>query len=408
MITPVSRTASEPRNVARAAWLILAVLLLFSIAAPLNQFKVPPIMPVLMSALGVSAAGAGLLMSVYAVTGLILALPAGFIFQKAGYRATGLLAGGSIVLGAGLGALSQGVGGLLAGRVIEGIGTSFMAVLAPAIIAQWFVTQRRGTAMGIWAAWVPVGSTAMLIMAPGLAQTGSWRTVWWFGACYAVVVTALYLIFVRPPAPNAAMAPSHPAVGARAEDVNAAHVLRNRDIWLVATAFGAFNAAVIGFATYMPTFLATQRGLSLNQAALVASIPTLITIFSAPGGGILSDRIGSRKKPYLVGLALAAVLLPLTGAVRGGALLSLVTISGLVLGLVPTNIFAAAVEATGDERQGGMAMAVVMVGQNAGMLIGPIIFGALVDSAVGWPAAFASLSLMALLGLLAGWLARTR
>ncbi len=408
MAKHVSRTASGPGNSAAAAWLTLAVLLFFSIAAPLNQFKVPPIMPVLMEALGISAAGAGLLMSVYAVTGLILALPAGFIFQKAGYRATGLLAGGSIILGAGLGALSQSAGGLLASRVIEGIGTSFMAVLAPAIIAQWFAAQRRGTAMGIWAAWVPVGSTAMLIMAPRLVQTGSWHTVWWFGAFYAVVVTGLYLTFVRPPAPDAAPAAVRPAAVAQPGAIHMARALRNRDIWLVATAFGAFNAAVIGFATYMPTFLATERGLTLTRAALVASIPTLITVFSAPGGGVLSDRIGSRKKPYLVGLALAAVLLPLTGAASGNALLALVTISGLVLGLVPTNIFAAAVEAAGDERQGGMAMAVVMVGQNAGMLLGPMIFGALVDSAAGWPAAFASLSLMALLGLLAGWRAKTR
>ena len=88
----------------RAAWLVLAVLLLFSIAAPLNQFKVPPIMPLLMDALQLSAGRAGLLMSVFAITGLILALPSGLIFQKAGYRVTGLIAGGSIVFGAVLGA----------------------------------------------------------------------------------------------------------------------------------------------------------------------------------------------------------------------------------------------------------------------------------------------------------------
>ena len=70
-------------------------------------------------------------MSVYAITGVLLALPSGLIFQKSGYRVTGLLAGGSIVLGSGLGALSHGVGMLLASRVIEGAGTSFMAVLAP-------------------------------------------------------------------------------------------------------------------------------------------------------------------------------------------------------------------------------------------------------------------------------------
>ena len=134
------------------------------------------------------------------------------------------------------------------------------------------------------------------------------------------------------------------------DGVTSAQVLRNRNIWLLAVAFGGFNSAVIGFATYMPTFLTPPRGLSLAQAALLASIPMLMTIFSAPGGGILSDKIGSRKKPYLAGLALAAALLPLTGALSIDVLILLVIVSGLALGLVPTNIFAAAVEATSDER----------------------------------------------------------
>ena len=70
-------------------------------------------------------------------------------------------------------------------------------------------------------------------------------------------------------------------------------------------------------------------------------------------------------------------------------------------------IFSAAVEASGHERQGGMAMAVIMVGQNAGLLLGPIVFGTLAQS-VGWTAAFASLAVMAVLGLVAGWLAKVR
>jgi MFS family permease len=395
--------AEEAPPPSRMAWLILAVLLLFSIAAPLNQFKVPPIMPVLMEALGLSVGGAGLIMSVYAVTGLILALPAGLIFQRAGYRVTGILAGGSIVIGASLGALSAGTGGLLISRVIEGIGTGFMAVLAPAIIAQWFVARRRGTAMGIWATWVPVGTAAMLLVGPALAQAAGWRAVWWFGAGYALVVTALYLAFVRP----APIRTAEPSVAEPGLGVTSAQVLHNRTIWLLAAAFGAFCMAAVGLGTYMPTFLNAERGLPLGQAALISSIPTIVTIFSAPAGGALSDRIGSRKKPYLVGMAAAILLLPLTGALSGAWLIILVVVSGIVLGIVPTNIFAAAVEATGDERQGGMAMAVIMVGQNAGMLLGPIVFGALAERS-GWPAAFASLAVMSALGLLAGWLARVR
>ena len=401
---PSSGQVDVTRPGSRAtAWLILAVLLLFSIAAPLNQFKVPPVMPILMDALGLSVSRAGLLMSAYAVTGLILALPAGLIYQKAGARVTGLLAGGSILLGAALGALSHSVGALLASRAIEGVGTSFMAVLAPATIARWFTARQRGTAMGIWAIWVPAGRTAILLLAPRLAQASDWRAVWWLGAAYALGVTLLYLAFVRP-SPASAAAPGGPPP---APTVTSAQVLRNRDIWLLAAVFAAFSGAMIGLTTYLPTFLSSQRGLPLAPAALLSSIMTLIIIISAPAGGILSDRIGSRKKPYLASLAATIVLLPLVGALSVAPLIALLVITGLVIGPIPTNIFAAAVEAAGDERQGGAAMAVIMVGLNTGTLLGPLVFGTLVEVA-GWPAAFASLAVIPALGLLAGWLARVR
>ncbi|NLE76948.1 MAG: MFS transporter [Chloroflexi bacterium] len=126
-----AHTPQPTRQIGRSgAWLVLAVLLLFSIAAPLNQFKAPPIMPILMEQLRLSVGGAGLLMSVFAITGLVLALPAGLIYQKAGPRWTGLLAGGSVALGATLGALSPSTNLLLISRVVEGIGTSLVAVLA--------------------------------------------------------------------------------------------------------------------------------------------------------------------------------------------------------------------------------------------------------------------------------------
>ncbi len=47
-------------------------------------------------------------------------------------------------------------------------------------------------------------------------------------------------------------------------------------------------------------------------------------------------------------------------------------------------------------------MAVVMMGQNAGVLIGPLMFGVLVGASGGWALAFASLPVICLLGVLAG------
>lgn len=397
-------TAVLPTRPDGEAWLVLVVLLLFSIAAPLNQFKVPPIMTLLMGSLRISVGQAGLLMSVYAITGLVLALPAGLIFQRAGYRLTSLLAGGSIVVGAAWGALSGDMTGLMLSRVVEGIGTSFMAVLAPAVVAAWFRPERRGTAMGVWSAWVPVGSAVMLGAAPLLTRAGGWQTVWWAGCGYALVTTILALTLARS---SPASGESAPGDSGTTAELSTGQVLRHRDLWLLSLAFGCFNMVVLALITYLPTFLHLVRGLSLPQAGLLAGIPSLVSIASGAAGGLLSDRIGSRKRVLLAGLVLMAVAMPLTIVFAPpAALLLLLIVQGLAMGLVPTNTFSAAVETVGGGRRGGLAMGVIMVGQNAGFLLGPVVFGALVESGGGWPLAYGSLAAMSLAG--AGAVAFTR
>src|SRR5450759_3480294 len=211
----------------------------------------------------------------------------------------------------------------------------------------------------------------MLLIAPALTQAGSWRAVWWFGAGCGVGATVLYLAFVKPaPQPMLGKRPGRAAPAAVQTVVTAGSVLRNRNIWLLSAAFGCFSLAVGAFGTFFPTFLSTVRGLPLGRAALLASISTLITIFSCPAGGLVSDRIGSRRWPFVVGLAVSGVLLPLTGSLAIAPLIVLLAVIGLVMGLIPTNIFSAAVEAAGDERQSGLAMAIMMIGQNGGMLLG--------------------------------------
>ena len=107
--TGVSKEPLRPERSLRSPWFILIIVLLTSIAATLNQFKVPPVIPLLMEAFSQSAGRAGLLMSGFAVTGLFLAIPAGFILQKLGHRVTGLVAIFALILGAGIGALSTGM-----------------------------------------------------------------------------------------------------------------------------------------------------------------------------------------------------------------------------------------------------------------------------------------------------------
>lgn len=390
-------------NRRRAAWFVLFILLIFSVAAPLNQFKVPPLMPLLMQEFSLSVAQAGWLMSIFAVTGLILALPSGFIFQRLGFRLTGLLAAGAVLVGAIIGAFGSTMEVELVSRVIEGAGVSLTAVVAPAVIAMWFRSEERATPLGIWATWVPLGSTAMLIVAPLIARAAGWRSVWWFGAAFALLAGVLYYLFVR-------SGPSGAGGGRPASRITTSdlwRVLRNRDLWLITALFGSFDLVLIGFLTWAPSYLNSERGVDLAHASFIVSLVTMLNLVSNPLAGWLSDRIGSRKWVGVIPQFLMGLLWPLTLTLGEGSFTALMIAIGFISGFVPTAVFAGAVDAVGDERLGGMAMAVVQVGQNAGFLLGPLIVAWLVQSA-GWTTAFWALVPLTMVGVVAGLFIRSR
>ena len=391
----------------RSPWLILAVVLLTSVAASLNQFKVPPILPLLMDFFHLPAGRAGLLMSVFAITGLLLALPAGFFFQKLGYRMMGLMAVGFLAVGAATGALSRGEGMMLSGRLLEGAGMSLIAVVCPAIVAIWFSPDQRGKAMGIFATWVPLGSTVVFLLAPSLAHRWRWEGVWWFGFLYTFFVGILFYQFVKTanqPSANTNFTGFQQAI--TIADVK--KVFQIKDLWLISFLFACFNYAFVSFVTWVPAFLHGVRGRSLEHASFAVSTVSMLAILSCPLAGLISDRLGSRKMIFTLPMILMGILIPFTCALPMEFFLPFLIIFGFITGFAPTGVFSAAAEVVGDERLTGMAMAIVQIGQNFGMLAGPFIFGTLVESSGGWELAFWTLAPICGAGAVAGALSRVR
>jgi len=357
-------------------------------------------MPILMHTFHVDLTTAGLLMSIFAVTGFILAIPAGFIFQILGAQATGLIALGCLDMGATVGALSSTTGMLLGSRVIEGLGMGLIAVAAPAVIAMWFPAERRGTPMGIWAAWVPVGSVLMFILAPALNMNYGWRSVWWFGAGFALVAFILYLLLVRMPSEvsdeTAAAAPSNPS-----------RALANSNIWLLGLAFGCFNVVMLALTSFLPTFLVTERGYTLVMASFTTSLIMMLNIGSSPLGGWLSDWIGSRKRLIIIPFVMITLLLPFPFIISSPLIPVFMILLGLVSGVIPTAIFAGVPEVMSRPNLIGIGMAVVILGQNLGMFIGPVFYGRMVEL-FNWETAGYLLIPVAIVGIVAARLVKVR
>lgn len=401
MTIPQPVLTQEKSRILPYAWVILAVVYFASVVSPFNQFKIPPLMPVLMQTFQIDLTQAGLLMSIIAMIGLVLALPTGIILQRLGPKAALLIALGLMAVGAGIGALSNSFAILLGSRIIEGLGMGLMGVTAPATIAMWFPPDRQGTPMGIWATWVPIGSVAVYNLSPVMAASLGWESVWWIGAGFAAVMIVISGLLITRPA-----AQSQPDMQAPAAP-NVRQALANRNIWLLALAFGCMNLTMISLGTYYPTFLNEVRGYPLGQAAFLSSITTLVVLFSAPTAGWLSDRIGSRRLVFSLPFLVIAVSFLFPFRVTGWQIIALLITQGLIVGAIPTATFAAAGEIMRRPEWAGLGLAVVLIGQNLGQLLGPILFGEIVKSS-GWAMAGYLMIPFCLLGFISGWMVKIR
>lgn len=383
-------------NSQRKAWAVMFAAYLAGIAIALNQSKVPPVMQVLLQSLHMDTATGGWLMSAFAVAGIALGIPAAFVLARLGPKRAGLLAIGCTLLGSIIGALAAGPATLLIGRAIEGIGLGLITVIAPTVISMWFPPEKRGTPMGVWASWVPVGSFIIYNLAAPLLKAFGWQGIWWFGALFALAAFVIYAATVSAP-PAAEAANDQP----RAAREAFGRVVLNPASWLLALVFSTFSFAFMGFATWGPTYFNQGLGLNLETASFYASLGSLAVIPSTLVAGRVLDRVRNRHMVMTVALAIAGVLLFWCFQLGSVDVIVPYTVAlSFVAGFVPTTAFTLAPETMPDPRWAGLALGIMSIGQNAGVFFGPPVVGNLIAGG-NWPAGVIPLVIAAAIGVAA-------
>jgi MFS family permease len=383
-------------------WFMLGVVLAASLAAPLNQFKVPPVMPLLMNTFSIPVGRAGLLMSVFSITGLILAIPAGFIYQKIGYRVTFLVAFVSMILGSFMGALSASAGAMLTSRIIEGVGLCMVTMAAPPLIRLLFTEKNRGKAMAVWVVYVPLGQMIVFGAAPYITAAWGWRGLWWWASAFTACVGLLFFLFVKP------VVEPHKVPGTEGDKSSLRRVLISKDLWLLCLLFLSFNFVFIAFRTWMPTFLYSVKAMPAGYGSFLMALMSVFIIAPAPLVGRACDAIGSRRLVCAVSMCVFMVMLPLSSFISPFMLIPWLALLGVICAFLPTALFLAATDLIHDERAGGLTMAVIQLGQNGGMLLGPLAFGVIVGETQSWYIAFWILAPVSALGAAAAFFTRVR
>ncbi|MBI2116498.1 MAG: MFS transporter [candidate division NC10 bacterium] len=184
---------------------------------------------------------------------------------------------------------------LLIGRAVVGVGEASYGSVAPALLSDHFVPERRGRALAVFSMAIPVGSALGYLLGGVLEQAFGWRA-----AFFVVGLPGLFLAWSvgrLPEPPRGALdGTAVMAVGAglpRKPDY--LRLLRTRSYVLNCLAMTAMTFAIGGLAAWVPTYLVRVRGMALAEANLTFGLLTLVSgVGGTVAGGWLGDRLLTR------------------------------------------------------------------------------------------------------------------
>ena len=360
-------------------WALIAVaMLLFGTAIATVQYKVPVAMNDIMVNMNMDASSASWLMSIFTFVGIILAVPTGVLAKKFGPKTMLLTAAVVVALGSLLGAFAGNGTILIVSRAIEGIAFIFVTICGPLAVQKYVAPEKIGSATGIWALWVCLGSVVGGVLTPSLYAATGFVGVWIIYAAAAVVFAVVVAVLVKFPSAEA-QAEVEAAAASAAEGEVSYKELFKPNILLFFFAFLVFNMTLLAVLSYAPTFM-QQQGVDSTLSGFISTLPMLLAVISSPLFGTLSDKMGRCKPLYLASLVVMGpctlILLTQTGP--------LMWVGAIVMGLVglgaPVMCLTSYITVLGRPELMSIGMGVLMLVQSLGQFLGswlvPILLGA--------------------------------
>jgi MFS family permease len=414
MPMPTEEPMIRPQNAAQAtqsdaAWLMSLCLSRMSFVFVFVSYAAA--LPLLKTDWAMSAGQAGLVQSAWHMGYLISLFAVGFISDRHGARRTFLA--GSILASISALLFAFYADSFVSGLVLYGFtglcsGASYTPGLT--LVAERFVTGRRGRAMGWFLAAASLGYGISLILSGLLMPFIGWRGAFIVTGCGPLAATALAFWTLRA-TPNVI----HPRGNGNAGLFALVSVWRNKPAMLLIWAYVFHSWELLGMWAWLPAYLAvsiTHGGGMTMQAAGIGALCTALTYITSMGGsicgGALSDRWG-RTKVILWGACLSLVCSFTFGWLMALPLWLLVLMATLynITAIADSSVFSTGLTELVEPRYLGAAYALrSLLGFGAGV-ISPWVFGLVIDwargeplrsEAMAWGLAWTALGVGALLG----------
>ncbi|GGK46364.1 hypothetical protein Ppa06_02530 [Planomonospora parontospora subsp. parontospora] len=365
------QSAEHPR---RSAWSTIAIVYLGGVVAAMSFGKFASVGPAVAAQLGLSLSQLGWVISAVVGVGAAAGLPGGYLVRRFGAERS-LVTG--LVLIAAVGAAGVAAGDfawLLVARGAEGVGYLLVTIACPALVLRLATERDRGTALSIWATFVPMGLGASTLAGGAIGSALGWRG--WIGVIAALTLVMALVVRVK--------LPSGPGRQVAAGPVPRAGAL----VWpgMLAAAFCLAALVTVPVIVLLPTLLIEQHGHSASAAGAVTSVISLLSVLGGLAVGMLLRRGTPVRVLALAGLgAVPAAWVMFSGpdspaAVQGGA--AVISIENGFLGAL---VFAALPMVLERLDHADVGNGVVAQAGSLGSLLGPPLFG-LVATGWGFPA----------------------
>ena len=370
------------------------IVIIAGMVAALHIGKIPPAIPVLRDALGVSLVEAGFLLSMVQMAGMLGGVFIGLAADGFGLRRSMLL--GQLVLASAslTGAWATQPAELLVLRALEGLGFLLVVLPVPSLIRQLVPPSRLALHLGLWGTYMATGTSLVLAGGPVLMAVVGWQGLWVILAVVSLAVAGWLLRRVPSDqarrAAAAGVATTSPTASAAARvqwSQRLRDTLTRSGPWRVAIIFSMYSSqwlAVIGF---LPSIYA-QAGLSGQLAGLLTAFACLVNVTGNVAAGRLLHRgVCARHLLYAgfvaMGLTAFVAFSPLTAEAPVVRYLAVVIFSA-VGGLIPATLFALAVHVAPNEHTVSTTVGWMQQCSSTGQFLGPPLVAWVAGVAGGW------------------------
>jgi len=354
---------------------VLGVALAIQTATSVVAAALPVLLPLVKAEFHLTFAEAGVVANFPFVGSLLTIALAGWAVDALGDRLV-LVFGGVLTGVAALAcALAPAFAVILGVLVIMGIGIGTGTPAGSLAVRNAFPLRLRGMVMGMRQTGIPLGSFLAALILPSIALSAGWRGALAAAGAASIVVAIAGLGIYR----------SGPRARTAVGDSGSLLNVLTRDITVAATSGMLMVAGQMCLLTYLVVYLIHERGLTITTAAFYLALAQLAGAFGRVLWGVVSDRLlsGSRRRALLLAAG--------TGAL--GSLALAILPSGFPFPVLVAAILVCACGAVGWNgvqisflselaRPGseGRAVGLGQTIQQPGILVGPFLFGLIVDA----------------------------